>query len=260
MKLKNFQSKNKLLLFKILAMKALFFSLFLFFSFSVFAQQDASNYRIRKVHHRVSAGPALSFYKNNPLHTINTKAKSGFNAAYKCEIKLGRKTNFLAGLEYMSQGLKFNGYYSAPNHTYLFDKTFSYTHEIRFQEIQLPLAFKVALKQEKDNLLSPYVFLGPGFKYITKSTAFILSDSTELTVSDGKTDLTFENHLIDKHFNSFLHAGLGIQKNFHETGKAMFIEFTYKYNISRLHYVGNQNTNNLNIRNNSLSICIGLRF
>ena len=77
---------------------------------------------------------------------------------------------------------------------------------------------------------------------------------------DGTTDITFENHIIDKHFNAFLHAGLGIQKNLHDTGKALFLEFTYKYNISRLHYPGNQNTNNLNIKNNSLSICVGLRF
>ena len=232
----------------------------LFFSNSISAQQGVSSYKVRKVKHRITAGPVISFYKNNTQHTVNTKAKAGFNAAYKCELTLGRKTNFLVGLEYMSQGLKFNGYFSAPNHTYLFDETFAYSHEIRFQEIQLPLAFKIAFSPEKDNRFSSYFFLGPGFRYIVKSTAFIESDSTQETVLDGTTDLTFENHIVDQHFNAFLHAGMGIQKNFRDTGKALFIEFTYKYNISRLHYIGDKNSNNLNIKNNSLSICVGVRF
>lgn len=260
MKLLNIRDYTKFKPLRILEAKTLLFLLVFFLFNSIFAQQTVSNYRASKVKHRISAGPVLSFYKNNSLHTINTKAKAGFNASYKCEVLLGRKTNLLVGLEYMSQGLKFKGYYSAPNHTYLFDETFSYTHEIRFQEIQLPLAFKISLSPEKDNRLSSYFFLGPGFRYIIKSTAFIESDSTEMTMMDGITDLTFENHIVDKHFNAFLHAGFGFQKNFHDTGKAFFLEFTYKYNISRLHYIGNHDTNNLNIKNNSLSICIGYRF
>ncbi len=240
--------------------KTFLFLVILTLSTTIFAQQEVSNYKAIKIRHRISAGPVLSFYKNNTLHTVNTKAKIGFNAAYKCEIVLSRKINFLVGLEYMSQGLKFNGYYSAPYHTYLFDQTFSYSHEIRFQEGQLPLAFKISFNSEKDNRFSSYFFIGPGFRYLLKSTAFIASDSTGLTLLDGTTDLTFENHIVDKHFNAFLHAGIGIQKNFHDTGKAIFLEFTYKYNISRLHYVGNKNTNDLDIKNNSLSICFGLRF
>lgn len=260
MKFQILLNNNKFKLFKIFEAKTVLFLAILFVSNGISAQQELPRHNARKVKHRISAGPVISFYKNNTLHTVNTKAKSGFNATYKCEILLGRKTNLLVGLEYMTQGLKFNGYYSAPNHTYLFDKTFPYTHEIRFQEVQLPLAFKISLSPENDNRFSSYFFLGPGFRYIIKSTAFIESDSTQLTMMDGSTDLTFENHIVDKHFNAFLHAGMGIQKNFHNTGKAFFFEFIYKYNISRLHYIGNQNTNNLNIRNNSLSICIGYRF
>lgn len=260
MKFKIHLNNNKFKLIRVFTNKSLLFVVALFFSNSISAQQGVSSYKVRKVKHRISAGPVISFYKNNPQHTVNTKAKAGFNAAYKCEIVLGRKTNFLVGLEYMSQGLKFNGYFSAPNHTYLFDETFAYSHEIRFQEVQLPLALKIAFGPEKDNRFSSYFFLGPGFRYIVKSTAFIESDSTQETVLDGTTDLTFENHIVDQHFNAFLHAGMGIQKNFHDTGKALFLEFTYKYNISRLHYAGYQNSNNLNIRNNSLSICVGVRF
>jgi hypothetical protein len=149
----NFQNcLNKYKLFRVFKNKTLLFLVLLFFSNLIFAQQEVSRYRPRKLKHRISAGPVISFYKNNPQYTVNSKSKAGFNAAYKCEITLALKTNFLVGLEYMSQGLKFNGYYSAPNHTYLFDQTFSYSHDIQYQEVQLPFAFKIALNPEKEKV------------------------------------------------------------------------------------------------------------
>jgi len=260
MKFQNCLNNNKYKPFRVFENKIFLFLVLLFFSNSIFAQQELSRHRSRKLKHRISAGPVISFYKNNTLHTVNTKAKAGFNAAYKCEIPLARKTNLLVGMEYMSQGLKFNGYFSAPNHTYLFDQTFSYSHDIQYQEVQLPLAFKIALNPEKEKVWSSYIFVGTGFRYLVKSTAFIESDSTQETVMDGPTNLTFENHIVEKHFNAFLQAGFGFQKNFSKTGHALFFEFTYKYNISRLHYVGYNNSNNLNIKDNNLAICIGIRF
>lgn len=237
---------------------AIFLSLIFIFSQN-FAQENFQ-FHLGKVKHRLSAGPVMSFYKNNLQQTINTKAKPGFNAAYKSEIFLDRKTNLIVGLEYLSQGFTFHGYYSAPNHTYLFDKIFPYSHEIHYQEIQLPILLKNLFKAEVPKSYSPYYFLGIGFRYIFKSSAFITSDSTQNTIYDGKTDVTFENHFLNKHFNALFQCGLGTQRNFKEKGSTLFIEFTYKYNISRLHYEGYQNSNNLNIRDACLSITVGFRF
>lgn len=229
------------------------------FSFKSFSQ-DAYSKHSRRIKHRLSVGPVISFYKNHPKLTTATKAEAGFNAAYKMDILLVRHTFLHTGIEFLSQGTKFYGYYKAPQHTYLFDETFPYYHEIRYNEVQIPLGFKHTLNNEKDNFYTPYYYGGIGFRYIVKSMTYIENDSTQVPVYDGKTDLTFEHHLIDKKLNAFYHLGLGIQKNFRNSGKAFFIEFTFKYSISRLHYTGFNNSNSLNIRDANLAITLGLKF
>ena len=224
------------------------------------AAQDGQPYRKGKVKHRISVGPVLSFYKNDPHFAVNTKAKAGANVSYKSEILLGRKTNLLLGLEYMSQGLKFNGYYVDSGYTYLFDQTFAYTHELRYNEIQLPVAFKLALNREKDSRATAYIFGGVGFRYIFGSYTVITSDSLETAPYDGKGTIGFEHQLLTKNFNAFFHAGFGVQKNFRSTAKAVFFEMTYKYGISRLHYEGYKNSNNINIKESNLAITVGLRL
>lgn len=222
--------------------------------------QDGFPYRKGKVRHRISAGPVISFYKNHPFHTINTKPKLGANVAYKAEVLLGRKTNLLVGLEYLSQGLTFNGYYKAPNATYLFDKTYAYTHELRYNEVQLPIGFKLAFNKEKDMPVSAYTFGGVGFRYIFNSYIVITNDSTNTSPYDGAGTIGFENEIVVKGFNAFFYGGLGLQKNFRDTGKALFFELTYRYGISRIRYDGYLNSNNLNIKESNLAITLGFRF
>lgn len=236
----------------------LLFILFLF-PLNSFSQQTFS-FGPGSLKHRISFGPVVSFFKNHPKHTVDTKAKMGFNFAYKAEIFLGRKTNLLTGLEYMTQGVKFRGYYKADGFTYLFDETFPYTHEVRFNEIQLPIGLKLSLNKEKDKAATPYFFGGIGARYIFSSYTVITNDSTDVSPYDGKGTLGFEHHWIAKGFNVFFSGGFGVQKNYRVTGRAVFFEFTYKYGISRLHYSGYQNSNDLKIGNNNLAITVGLRL
>lgn len=222
--------------------------------------QDPSDFRKGTIKSRISFGPVISFYKNHPQHTINTSAKTGFSASYKSEILLGRKINFMIGLEYFNQGFIFKGYYSAPGNTYLFDKTFAYTHEIRLQEIQLPIGFKKAFNNEKDNFYTPYFFGGLGARFIIGSYYVITNDSTGIAVYDGKGNIGFEYQLLAKGLNAFIQGGLGTQYNFRTSAKALFFDITYKYGISRLHYDGYRNSNNLNIKESHIAFNIGLKF
>lgn len=244
-------------------------------SISCLHAQDPNDFRKGTIKSRLSIAPVMSMYKNHPQHTLNTKAKTGFCASYKSEILLGGKINFLIGLEYFNQGLSFNGYFSAPGNTYLFDKTFAYTHEIRLQEIQLPIGFKKAFNYEKDNFYTPYIIGGVGGRFLFKSYYVIINDSTENVVYDGKGSMDFEHQAVTQVFNAlfngagksltkklntFIYIGLGSQYNFRTSAKALFIEVNYKYGISRLHYAGYQNSNNLHIKESHISFHIGLKF
>ncbi|MCE3278887.1 MAG: hypothetical protein K0S44_1078 [Bacteroidetes bacterium] len=232
-------------------------NILLFLSLSSYSQEGRKYSRLK---HRISVGPVITLIKNDPHFTRDTKAKAGFNAAYKAEILLGRKTNVLVGLEYMSQGLTFKGYYKANGYTYLYDETFSYTHEIRYNEVQVPIGLKLAFNSEKDRPSTAYLFGGIGFRYIFSSYIVIASDSTNTTPYDGKGTIEFEHQRVAKGLNGYYQGGLGIQKNYRSTSKALFLELTFKRTFSRIHYSGSKNSNNINFRDNNVAITIGLRL
>ncbi len=233
--------------------------------------QDPNAYKKGTVKHRLSIAPVASFYKNHPQHTTNTKGKRGFSAAYKAELLLGRRINLLLGLEHMNQNVTFQGYYSAPGATYLFDKTYAYTHEIRMKEVQVPFGFKRSFNNEKDSKYSTYFSGGVGARYMYGSYYVISNDSTENVVYDGKGNLEFEHQVLTqllngngksftKRFNTFIFCGLGVQYNFRDSGKGLFFEVGYKYGISRMHYSGYQNSNSLNIKDAQLLYNFGFKF
>ena len=222
--------------------------------------QDGQPYRKWKVKHRLSVAPVKSFYKNHPKHTSGTKAQIGFCASYKSEILLGRKTNILIGLDYFNQGLKFKGYYKADTYTYIFDESYAYLHEVRIQEVQVPLMLKICFNSEKEHFYTPYFLGGIGARYIFGSYSVISNDTTGLTVYDAKDNVDFENQRLQKGLNAFYQGGLGLQYNFRDSGRAVFFEFTYRYSISRLHYDGNNHTNNLNIRDSHIVFALGMRL
>lgn len=214
-----------------------------------------------QVRHRLSASYVQSFYKNDPNLSTGTKAKPGFNAAYKAEFLFGRKLNFIMGLDYLYQQLVFHGYYEQPGYTYVFDKTFPYSHEVQIQELQLPIGIKESFVDEKAFEYTPYFIGGLAFRYLQKTYTVITNDSTGYTVFDNKkTSVSFENTKPSAKINTCLYVGLGFQKNNQENARAVFIEIMYRYGISRFYYTGYNNSNSLKINNNSIAITLGVRI
>lgn len=226
--------------------------------FASFSQEFGS--RKGNVKHRLSISLMKSFYENHKEHTIDTKAKLGFAAAYKAELRYGRISTVLIGLEYQSIGLSFKGYYKKPGYTYLFDRSYAYTHELRLQEFQIPLSLKIAFNAEKEHATTPYFVGGIGARYIFSSYSVISNDSTGITVYDAKDNIDFENQLLTKGLNAFFQAGFGLQKNIRTSTRAYFFEVGYRYCLSRIHYDGNDQSNDLNISDAHLLFTIGMRI
>lgn len=202
----------------------------------------------------------LSFFGKDPHALAKANPLFGFTVNYTSEISIIDNLNVLAGLTYTNQALQFNGYYVAPGYTYIFDNTFAYTHRLRFQSIQLPISLKFNLNTEDDHNYTPYFMLGFGFSYLYSAKTTITSDSTGNSIYKGKTDLAFENFVFNNKFNSFFQGGFGLQKNMRKKERALFLDFIYKFDISRLYYTGYQNSNNIRFRNSNLSIVVGLKF
>lgn len=239
------------------------FSIFIvlvLFTYSSTEVKAQYGYHVGTLHHRVSAGPVISFFYNHPQMTTGTKRKLGANVAYKAEIVIARRTNLLVGLEYLSQGLIFKGYYKAPGGTYLFDGSYAYTHDLRYNELQLPIGLKLAMNSEREYGATPYALGGVGARYIFNSYVVITNDSTGTSPYDGKGDIGFEHEFVTKGFNAFFFGGFGLQKNYRDTGRALFVELTMRYGISRIRYEGYQNSNDIKIKEPNLAITFGFRL
>jgi len=214
-----------------------------------------------KIKHRMSFSPLASFYKNDPHFTTNTKSKVGFCVSYKAEFISGRRMNYTAGIEYVNQHLTFHGYFVAPGHTYIFDKTFAYQHDVQVQELQIPIGVKIALASETSYDYTPYFTGGMQFRYLLKSYTVITDDSTKTSVYDGnQPSITFESNIPSPKINACVYAGMGLQRNYRGTGRAIFFEITFNKGFSRFQYSGHNNSNNIAISNSFLAFTFGWKI
>ncbi len=237
-------------------------NLFLLIAFACTTNCLAQGYYFRfpPVHHRFSAGGTFSFFSKDPHVIDGIRPLIGYTASYSAEIEVLDYASLMVGVSYISQGTQFQGYYFAPGHTYVFDGKFGYTHRLRYQAAQLPIGMKFNFNSAADNWFTPYALLGIGFSYLINAKTTITSNATDERIYKGNADLANENSVFIKGLNSFAQAGLGIQKNNRDNGRAIFLEFLYKYDVSRLHYAGYQNSNRINFRNSNVSAIVGLKF
>lgn len=224
-----------------------------------YATAQGETYKKKRTNKRIYIGTLAAFYSNNPDHTIDTKGKTSFNFGFKRTFNIFT-TNIDVGLEYVNQGFSFNSYYFAPGYSKLYDKTFPFTHNIRMNELQVPILLKQPLGKESKNKVSSYLALGWAWRIIMYSRTSIASTNDGIQVYDGLTDINFKYPFPWKHFGSLLQAGLGLQFNNLHTHTALFFETYYKLSISPYIYTGNVNTNNLLIKDSNISINVGYKF
>ncbi|MBI2269726.1 MAG: hypothetical protein HYU69_05135 [Bacteroidetes bacterium] len=228
------------------------------FSLCMHAQDSAPSKKIR-TNKRMYIGMVIPFYSNNRDHTDETKGSFAFNIGFKKMYKLFG-TGIETGLEYLNQGLSFRSYYFAPGYSKLYDKTFPFTHTLRMNEFQLPILLKQSLGKETRRKTTSYFTFGWAWRYILYSNTSIESINDGIQVYDGKTKITFEYPFPWSRFGSLLQGGLGLQFNNLQTQSALFFEANYKLSISRFHYTGRNNSNNLFIKDSNLSINVGYKF
>jgi hypothetical protein len=220
--------------------------------------QDAAPTKIHS-NKRLYAGAVIPFYTNNPDHTAETRGGFAFNIGFKRTFRIF-DNSLETGLEYVNHEVSFRSYYFAPGYSKLYDKTFPFIHDLKINELQLPIIFKQTFGKETKHQATSYFTVGWIWRYFVYSSTSIQSINDGIQVYDGKTDVTFEYPFPWAHFGSLLQGGLGLQFNNIQKQTALFFEVNYKYGISRFHYVGNGNTNDLFIKDSNISINVGYKF
>ena len=243
-----------------LSVKLSFFSL-LYSTFFVNNHVVAHIYEENEVsiHTRIHCSALTSFY-NNKDYVQNIKAPLGFCAGIKEELIFIPGISFLLGLDYLNHGLNFESYYFASGYSTIYDKKYNASHQLMINELQVPILLNFTFGNASVNANCLYFDFGWVYRHFFSARANIISKKDQKIVWTGNTELKMEYPLFNDAGGSMLQAGLGFQHNYRRNNTALFIEFTYKYGLSRFRYVGNGSSNNILISNSFASLGLGYKF
>jgi hypothetical protein len=230
--------------------------LLLLSAFSLFSQEKQP----KKIYTRIVIGPALGFYKNNPVHTADTRSKSSFYIGVYEDIKMYKDFSFLPGLEYTFHGLSFNSYYITPGAQNLYDKHFYYNYTLRMQEARLNVLFRQVIGLETRNSITGYLEYGYVLRYLFKSQLNVNSNVTGAEMFSGKPDIAFEHPIIFNNMASALKLTVGMQHNFFKTHRAWFFEAGFMYSLSRFTMKNSFVPAALYIDGSFLQLGLGIKF
>jgi hypothetical protein len=215
-----------------------------------------------KLRSRVSLMPILSFYNPHPVYMANPKALAGYGASYKAEFKFKRGSTFklIAGAEYLMEGFKFDSYYFPVGTTQYYDKNYNYTHTLRIHQLYFPFMFKQGFNDEDQKQNSLYICAGWAWRYLLGSSSKITNKATSEVEWRGLSALTAQHRFLMDNAGSCLLAGWGWEHRMSDMGSAVTFEVFYRYNLSRVQYVGNNNSNAILFKNNNLTVGVGYEF
>lgn len=210
---------------------------------------------------RISVSPVIGLYKPNKNHTSSPKQKMAYCISVKEEIRLTKshKGFFMVGVDYMYHGVNFNSYYFSEDSLHFYNKKMDATYDLIVHEVSVPIQFKYSFQKEYNTILSSYVFGGYAFRYLAANNLQVDYNGAEM--KNGNTDLSFKISPIKKNMNSFLNAGIGIQKNFQKTRKnAVFAELQFKYSLSPFFINESFAPSSLYISNHFLLLTVGIKI
>ncbi len=214
----------------------------------------------RKVFYRLSFSPVVSFYQNNLYHTASNRRSPGYNFSFLSELRTSKQTALLTGLEIFIHGLSFNSYYFSEGSTRLYNGNFDYHYRVYFTELLLPLLFHYHGKSNEKFHTAPYFNAGYNFRFVPLNYMSVRSNIDGAAPFRNLAGLSFEHPFLYPRGSSFLVFALGGQKNFPTRHKALFIEASFKYSLTRMLINERFTANSLFIRNHHLLLTIGCKL
>lgn len=211
---------------------------------------------------RCSLIPVVSFYTPNTDYMSNTQNTLGLGVSCKAEFKLtrGATLKLVVGAEYLNEGMRFDSYYFAPGYSVLYDKNFNFTHSLHISELYIPILFKQGLNDEDAKVNSVYLSGGWAFRYVIGTNYKVTEKDNGQVVQQGFSPMLVEHHFLVDNAGSALLGGLGMEHKFPGRKRSVFFESYFHFNLSRIHYAGNNNSNNVKFRNHCLSLGVGYEF
>lgn len=214
------------------------------------------------INFRASILPIVSFYTPAPYMTGASQATAGLGLSFRAEFKITPKSQMkiLFGADYLNEGMKFDSYFFPIGTTPLYDKNFNYTHQLHISELYVPILFKQSFTDEDRNVNSVYVSGGWAFRTMLGANYKITEKSDGNVIAKGFSPLLMEHKFLTDNSGSTLMVGMGMEHKLPAMKNAVFFEAFFHYNLSRVKYTGQNNSNKVLFRNHSLTISVGYEF
>lgn len=223
--------------------------------------QRAARQRNSGMSFSTSAFGLVSIYEPDLRHADPAKPRAGFGLNARGEILIGENFRIFFGAEFLSQSCSFNSYYFAPGYDTKYDHIYDYTHRLRTYELHLPLLFRVGLIPNESNLNTQlYLLGGYGLKIQGNQSSSITQISSGKEIYNGHVKMPFQNQILGPAVGNVLTGGLGVDTKFNHSDQSVFFELIYRHGLSKSHYQGYNNSNDLLIFNRSIALAIGFRI
>ncbi|MFL5752082.1 MAG: outer membrane beta-barrel protein [Bacteroidia bacterium] len=227
------------------------------FLFNTAAAQERKD---KRLHFRLGFAPVLSFYSVNPKHTSGAHSKAAYCLSARTEIRLNKKLAFITGIEYLIHGLTFNSYYIQDRSTFIFDKNFDYKYSLLVNELNLPLELRFIPKSEIKKHVSPYICFGYMLRYIAGSNLQVESATDGVEKFNNSSKLNFEHPFPFPNGSSYLTVSPGIQKNFLNTHRALFVELNFRYAPTRFQVYESFMASGIFVKHYHIALMLGYKF
>ena len=217
--------------------KPIYITLCFLIPFSVFCQhflQKEQKAGDRKLAYtRISAGPALSFYNNNNLHSSNTRPGAAFYGNVSEEVRVYNDLFFVGGLEYQHSAMSFNSYYMAPGYQHLYNQQYAYNYNLALQEGRLDLLMRLTGGTELRSQFTAYAEAGYVLRYLINTEMKVTDDGNGKILFNSTTHPDFVGKTLNNSFSSGLKINVGMQRNFLRTHHALFIQIGLMYGLAQ---------------------------
>ena len=244
--------------------KHIYIVLCFLFPLSVFCQtflQKEQKAGDRKLAYtRISAGPALSFYNNNNLHSSNTRPGAAFYGNVSEEVRVYNDLFFVGGLEYQHSAMSFNSYYMAPGYQHLYNGQYDYNYNLALQEGRLNLLLRYTGGDELRNPFTAYAEAGYVLRYFINTNMKVTDDGNGQVLFKGTTHPNFNGPVFNNSFSSGLKFNAGMQRNFLRTHHALFIQIGLMYGLAQFLVQESFTPSSLLIKSSYAQLGLGYKF
>ncbi len=245
-------------------MKRLFYLWIIFVGALFYLTAKAENLPIPKNFIRFSkcnTAVLLQRYSFNRFHSQNVSAGISYLIGLLQEFTLDgmRQKNFLSiGTEYLHHSFSFNSYYFYLDSVKLYDGKMDYTYHVKVNEITIPLLFKHNFSRENNDVHGIFYSIGYVYRIIIPGSITVSYNGLEQNYEKYRPH--FKIGVMNKYSNSYVHMGIGYQKN-NPMGKIkMYIECFGRYGFSPFLIKTDYTANSLFFGNYFVGISIGFKW